>query len=195
MTSINSAEKGPFMRSPKELRKRLKKIRLVSMDVDGVMTDGGIYLGEGGAEFKRFDVRDGAGVVYLHRQGILPVVITGRRSDAVEARCRELGIVECHQRVKKKWAVLRSLLDKYDIMPEEAAHIGDDLLDLALVGNVGLFLAPADASAEVRKRADYVAKAGGGRGAVRELAELILKAQGKWKAVVQDNLKLADLDT
>lgn len=176
---------------PPDLIARLRKIRLVSFDIDGVMTDGGLYLGSGGSEIKRFNVRDGAGVVYLQRAGLITVVITGRESEAVAARCRELNIAECHQGVKKKWATLRAILEKHGIQPEEAAHVGDDLLDLALLGNVGVFLTVADAVPEIRERADHVAQHGGGRGAVRELCETILRAQGKWDSVVDSYVRKA----
>lgn len=186
----NLDKESPMPLSP-DLTARLAKLRLVSFDVDGVMTDGGLYLGSGGAELKRFNVRDGAGIVYLQRAGIKTVVITGRESEAVAARCRELNIEECHQGVKKKWATLRGILEKHGIQPEEAAHVGDDLLDLALLGNVGVFLTVADAVAEVRVRADHVASLGGGKGAVRELSETILRAQGKWDGVIETYLRKA----
>ncbi len=165
------------------LRERLVAVRLLLLDVDGVMTDGGIIL-TGGDESKRFDVRDGTGIKYLQRSGVEVALITGRRSAVVERRAAELGITEVHQGALKKWPVAEALLERLGVRPEHAAYVGDDLIDLPVMLRVGAAFAVADAAAEVRLRAHDVTQCPGGRGAVREVAEAILCAQGKWKAIV-----------
>lgn len=163
---------------------RMKAIRLVAMDVDGVLTDGGILLGTGEVELKRFDVRDGTGIKYLHRAGLATALITGRTSAVVARRAEELGITEVHQGALVKMEVFRALLARRGLRPEEVAYIGDDLPDLPVLRAAGLAAAVADAHPLVRAAAHVVTCAPGGRGAVRELAELLLKAQGRWQEIL-----------
>jgi 3-deoxy-D-manno-octulosonate 8-phosphate phosphatase (KDO 8-P phosphatase) len=161
----------------------LRPIRLVVLDVDGTLTDGGIFVSAAG-EMLRFDVRDGLGIVELLRTGVGMAWISGRGSPAVEERARVLGVDELHLRVKDKAAVLREVLARLGVAPHETLAMGDDWPDLALRAVAGAFIAPADACESVRERADHVTRARGGHGAVREALELLLRAQGKWDGVV-----------
>ncbi len=161
----------------------LRPIRLVVLDVDGTLTDGGIFVSAAG-ETLRFDVRDGLGIVELLRTGVQMAWISGRGSAAVEERARALGVSEVHLRVKDKAAVLRDVLARSGVAPDETLAMGDDWPDLALRAVAGVFVAPADACESVRERADHVTRARGGHGAVREAIELLLRAQDKWHGVV-----------
>jgi len=173
------------------LRHRLAAVRLLILDVDGVMTDGGVSLSSRD-ETKRFHVRDGSGIKYLRRSGVDVAMITGRDSKAVARRARELGIVEVHRRALKKWPVVESILARRRLTPEQAAYVGDDLIDLPVMLRVGVGFAVADASEDVRRHADAVTRNPGGRGAVREVAEAILRAQGKWDEIVSGYVEVGD---
>jgi len=172
----------------KQLQEKAKKIKLLILDVDGVMTDGSIILDNEGNEFKRFHVRDGHGIKMIQRAGIPVVIITGRKSKVVEIRAGELGIKEVHQKIYKKSAVFDEMLKKYACRDENAAFMGDDVVDQELLKRAGLTAAPADAEEEAKKLADIVTKRGGGRGAVREFIDLILKSSGLWKKVSGETL-------
>ncbi|MCD6384925.1 HAD hydrolase family protein [Candidatus Sumerlaeota bacterium] len=174
--------------SEAELKERLKKVKMLVTDVDGVMTDGSIFLGVN-EELKKYNTLDGAGVKFLIRNNIKVVVITGRESPIVFRRARELGIDEVHQRALKKLPVFEAMLKKYNLSPEEVACVGDDLPDLPLLRHAGVAFAVANATDEVREHAHYVTQARGGEGALREIAELILKAQNKWSQVVNSYLE------
>lgn len=167
----------------KEINKKAKNIKLLILDVDGVMTDGSIILDNNGNENKRFNVRDGHGIKMLQRAGITVGIITGRRSKVVEVRAKELGIKEVHQKIFKKSAVYEKLLKKYECKDENVAFMGDDIVDQELLKRAGISAAPCDADETAKKFADMVTKKGGGRGAVREFTDLILKATGLWKEV------------
>lgn len=169
-----------------QLEAKLKAIRLMALDVDGVLADGRLILGEDGCEFKTFDVKDGFGIRALLLSGIRVAVITGRESEVVKRRCEKLGIKDVHQGVAKKGAALAALLEKHGIEAQNACFIGDDANDLAVLKMVGLAACPTDAVPEVRDACDYVAARKGGRGAVREVAEMVLKAQGKWDEVIAE---------
>lgn len=158
-------------------RARLRAVRMVAMDVDGVLTDGGLYYVERGGEIKKFNVRDGQGIVLLHQAGIATALITSKHTEIVARRAHDLGIAEVHQRVTDKLAVLRELLARHGIAPEEACYIGDDVGDLPAMRVVGLPVAVADAAPAVRRAARYVTRKKGGEGAVREICDLILKAR------------------
>ena len=150
------------------------KIKMLVMDVDGTLTDGRIYMGADGEVMKAFDVRDGYGIKHiLPKHDIIPVIITGRRSAIVERRCAELDITELCQGVADKLEKLKALADKYGLVREEIAYIGDDVNDIACIQYAGLSACPADALDKVRSLADYVCSAPGGRGAVRELVDRI----------------------
>jgi 3-deoxy-D-manno-octulosonate 8-phosphate phosphatase (KDO 8-P phosphatase) len=169
---------------------RARRVRLLALDVDGVLTDGGIYLGATDSgervEMKRFEITDGLGIQLLKEAGIQVAIITGRESAAVRLRAEELGIEECHQdRSAAKLPMMRALLERLGIDWSEAAFLGDDLPDLPLLRRVGLAAAVGNAVAEVRVEAHWVASRTGGRGAIRELAEAILRARGEWNEVVE----------
>jgi len=156
---------------------RLAAVRLLVMDVDGVLTDGGIYYTERGDEVKRFDVRDGQGLVLLRQAGVLTAVITRRRSEIVERRADELGIAEVHQGASDKRAVLESLLARRGVSASEAVYVGDDVGDIPAMQLVGFPVAVADAVSPVKRAAAYITRTAPGHGAIRELCDLILAAK------------------
>ncbi len=158
---------------------RAAKIRLVGFDVDGVLTDGSLYLGDSGEEYRVFHTRDGQGLVMLRDSGIRIAIISGRSSRAVEGRMAELGILHVYQGQENKLAVFETLLSRLDLEPSEAAYVGDDLPDLPVMRRVGLSIAVADALPLVQQHAHWQTRLPGGRGAVREVCELLLEAQGK----------------
>ncbi len=164
---------------------RAKKIKLVVFDVDGVMTDGRIVLDENGTESKFFNVRDGHGIKMLTRAGVQAAIITGRSSKVVEYRGKELGIQYIRQGALNKREVMGLLLKETGIEPAEAAFMGDDLVDIPAMNMAGLAAAPADSVSEVIKCAHIITDLEGGRGAVRELCEFILKAKGSWEAILK----------
>ena len=159
-------------------------MKLVVLDVDGVLADG-IYIAPSGEEFKRFDPKDGAGVKYLQREGIQVAILSGRESRAVEERAKGLGIEKVVQDAKKKAPALKALAREADADLEEVAYMGDDLTDLPAISLAGFSAAPSDAHEEVKKAVDHVCARPGGRGAVRELAELILKAKGAYARLLR----------
>ncbi len=159
---------------------RAKNIRALILDVDGVLTDGYLHYLPGGAESKTFHVRDGLGIKMLIAHRIRVGIISGRASEMVERRAFELGIEPVLQGIEDKVAAWDGLLHDLDCPEEHVAYIGDDLPDLPVLRRAGLGFAVADAAPEVRARADVVLRNGGGRGAVREACELILRAQGAW---------------
>lgn len=161
-----------------EIRGKAKKIRMIILDVDGVLTDGSIILDNNGNEFKRFNVRDGHGVRMLIKAGIKAAIITGRRSEVVVRRSEELGITEVHQGVFNKVSVYEKILSKYNLKDEEIAFMGDDIVDIGILRRVGLSAVPADAEDAVKRWAAFVSAKKGGRGAVRELTNLILTSSG-----------------
>ena len=159
-------------------------VEFLVMDVDGVLTDGRIIYTDSGELIKVFDVTDGTGIKYWHRLGRASAIISGRSSPAVDKRATELGIVHVFQDVKDKVPVLQGLLDRLNVKPERVAYVGDDLMDLAAMRMVGFPVAVAGARPEVLSAAEYVTRNPGGRGAVREVVEVILKAQGLWEQVL-----------
>jgi 3-deoxy-D-manno-octulosonate 8-phosphate phosphatase (KDO 8-P phosphatase) len=158
-------------------RSQLKKIQLLLLDVDGVMTDGGVYIAESGDRFKKFNIQDGYGIVKLQRQGVKVGIITGGNSRMVQLRAEELGIVDVYQSFDDKITAYERLKTKYQLSDDQIAHIGDDELDLPLIDRVGFAAAPADAVPAVRKRVHYVCRRKGGEGAVREVIELLLQSR------------------
>ena len=160
------------------LRQRAARIRLAVFDVDGVMTDGKLYLSGHGEEAKTMHVRDGLGLKRLQGAGIAVAAISGRPSPAVAARLHELGVDHIALDSRDKQLDFEAVLAELDCAPEDAAVMGDDLPDLALMAHAGLALAVADAVDEVRDAADWISRHGGGQGAVREACELILSARG-----------------
>ena len=163
----------------KGIRAKLKKIKLLLLDVDGVLTDGSIMLDGRGNELKAFHVRDGHGIKLAQRAGINVGIITGRKSEVVNIRARELGIEEVHQGAHAKLAVYESLLVKYRMQDEEVSYMGDDVVDLDIMKRAGVAVTVADADPSVKPYADIVTQAEGGRGAVREFINLILKSRNE----------------
>jgi 3-deoxy-D-manno-octulosonate 8-phosphate phosphatase (KDO 8-P phosphatase) len=161
-----------------ELSGKAKKIKLLILDVDGVMTDGSIILDNEGNELKRFHVRDGHGIKMLDRVGIRTAIITGRESNVVLRRAEELGIKDVFQKVYVKSEVYESLLRKYALTDENVAFMGDDIVDQELMKRSALSAAPADAEESIKNMADIVTSKGGGRGAVREFINFILEHSG-----------------
>jgi 3-deoxy-D-manno-octulosonate 8-phosphate phosphatase (KDO 8-P phosphatase) len=166
-----------------------RAIRLVGLDVDGVLTDGGIYLGAAGGqplEFKRYDIQDGLGIRFLRMAGIKVVVVTGRESESVRMRAEELEIDDLVQdRHARKLPAFQLMLERYGLAPSQAAFIGDDFPDLGVLRIVGLPVAVGNAVPEVRAAAQLRLERHGGRGAVRELAEHLLRARGEWESVTE----------
>ena len=171
------------------VKRRASRIKLLLMDCDGVLTDGRLMLLENGDEQKLFNVRDGQGLVLLHRAGLNSGVISGRRSSFVEQRARELGINYLRQGSHDKIKDFRELLAEADVEESEVAFVGDDLADIPLLRRAQLAVAVADAVQEARGVAHYVTQQPGGHGAVREVVELILKAQGRWHESIERFLK------
>lgn len=185
MMACNRMEQGGIVKEEFEerLMKKIGKVKLLILDVDGVLTDGRIVIDDAGMESKEFDVRDGHGLRILMRFGIDVVLVTGRRSRVVEHRAADLGITEVHQGILNKAEVFTEILKRRDIIPEETACVGDDLVDIPLLRRAGFSVAVADAVPEARRIADYVTQHRGGRGAVREVCEVILKVQNRWADV------------
>jgi 3-deoxy-D-manno-octulosonate 8-phosphate phosphatase (KDO 8-P phosphatase) len=180
-------------RLPPQVRNKLAPIRLLVLDVDGVLTDGMLHFTADGEQLKTFSVRDGLGMVLLRRAGIEIAIITARSSDAVAARCRDLGIRDelVVRGAGDKSAALDELIADLDLDDGEIAAMGDDLPDLPMLRRAGFAFCPADAAPEVVAMCDHVCGRSGGRGAVREAAEILLKAKGRWTELVDE---LADPD-
>ena len=171
------------------LAERIKPLRLVAFDVDGVLTDGGLYLSDSGEEFKRFNSLDGHGLKMLKASGVELAIITGRTSRCVEQRAKNLGIARLYQGVEDKLAVMQALLAELKLAPEAAAFMGDDVVDLPVMRRVGLALSVPAAPQVVRDHAHYVSRREAGHGAVREVCEMILGAQGTLDAQLAPYLK------
>lgn len=160
------------------LMSRAKLIRLMAFDVDGVMTDGGLFLSDSGEEFKRFNSLDGHGLKMLHASGVEVAIITGRTSRCVELRAQNLGITHVRQGVGNKLEAMLGLLDTLGLSRDAAAFMGDDVVDLTVMRHVGLAISVPESPQLVREHSDYVTQRSGGNGAVREACELIMAAQG-----------------
>ena len=167
----------------KSLREKLQHIKILIMDVDGVMTDGRIIINDDGRETKNFDVRDGHGIKLVQRYGIEVALLTGRQSEVVKHRANELGITEVHQKIFNKKEVFAEILQKNNLNAYQAAFIGDDIIDVPVLKEAGFSATVADAIDIVKKTVDYVTKNKGGRGAVREVCEMLLQAQGRWPEI------------
>jgi 3-deoxy-D-manno-octulosonate 8-phosphate phosphatase (KDO 8-P phosphatase) len=163
---------------------KAKDIKLVILDVDGVMTDGRIVIDDNGLEQRNFDIKDGMGVVVLMMSGVEVAIITSKKSGSVRHRAEELKIKRFHEGIRKKTEPYEEMLKEMNITDAEVCYVGDDLVDLSMMKRVGLPVAVADAVQDVRDAAEYVTQARGGHGAVREVAELILKTQGKWDKIL-----------
>jgi 3-deoxy-D-manno-octulosonate 8-phosphate phosphatase (KDO 8-P phosphatase) len=157
---------------------RARQVRLLLLDVDGVLTDGSITYISGGGEAKTFNTQDGLGIKLLQESGVAVGIITARTSEAVERRARDLQFAHVFQGKQDKLTVYESILKETGLRPPQTAYMGDDLMDLPILNRVGFAAAPANAVAEIRQRVHYTTEHGGGKGAVREVCDLILEAQG-----------------
>ncbi len=171
------------------LTSRAKLIRLVAFDVDGVMTDGGLYYSDSGEEFKRFNSLDGHGLKMLKNSGVEIAIITGRTSRCVEARAKNLGITHVFQGVEHKLEAMVDLLNKLKLSRDAAAYMGDDVVDLTVMRHVGLAISVPESPLLVREHSHYVTQRSGGHGAVREACELIMSAQGTLDAQIAPYLQ------
>lgn len=165
------------MADKKRIARKLRKIKLLLLDVDGVLTDAGIFYSASGVEMKRFNAHDGYGVVRAREHGLRLGIISGRQSPIVDVRAREMQITDVVQNASDKVKAMEDLRQRHGVEVDEVAYIGDDLFDLPLLNAVGFSAAPGNALPPVRKVVDYVTAASGGDGAVRELIDLIIDAQ------------------
>lgn len=168
-----------------DVRERAKRVRLFVVDIDGVMTDGRIVYSIYGDELKFFDVQDGFGITLLRRAGIPTVIVTAKRSRVVKARGRDLRAAKVYHGCPDKLRALKHILKRFRVLPEELCFVGDDLIDLPVLARVGFAVAVPNAVDEVKRVAHYVTGKPGGRGAVREICDLILKEQGAWERVTK----------
>jgi len=164
---------------------RAKKVKLLLLDVDGVLTDGRIIYDSSGRDMKFFDVHDGMGVYLLKKAGIPTVLITAKNSRAIKPRAADMQVAEVYADISPKSSALEKIIRKYKVGLEEICFVGDDLVDLCLMNRVGFPIAVANAVPEIKNLAGHITSRFGGRGAVREVAELLLKSQGKWEGLVQ----------
>ena len=171
-------------RNAEDLARKAAGIRLLLIDVDGVLTDGRILLHADGSESKAFSIRDGTGIVWAQRAGLATGLLSARHSAATTARAAQLGIRIVRQQAGDKLQMYRELLEEEGVSDGEVAFMGDDVLDLPVLSRVGLSAAPADAAPDVLARVDWVSNRVGGDGAARELIELLLRAQGTWDALL-----------
>lgn len=172
-----------------EVVARASAIKLICLDVDGVLTDGRIVFDSNGAESKFFHVQDGSGIRYAQRAGLMVAFITGRESPVVARRAEELGVELVYQKVKLKLPVFEELLSTLGLKPEEVLCMGDDLPDLPVMRRVGLAIAPANAVLEIKEVAHLVTARSGGHGAVREAIDWLLRSTGKWDGIMERYLK------
>jgi len=165
---------------------KAKKVKLLLLDVDGVLTDGRIIYDSKGRDMKFFDVHDGMGVYLLKMAGIKTILITAKGSRAIKPRARDMRVEAVFENISPKTLVLDKILKKCNITIDEICFVGDDLVDLCLMKRVGFAVAVCNAANEIKESSCYITSREGGRGAVREVAELILKAQGKWQEAIRD---------
>lgn len=168
----------------RDIDDRARRLRLLLFDVDGVLTDGRILLHADGTESKQFHIRDGTGLVWARRVGLLTGLLSARTSVATTERARQLGIPIVRQGAGDKQAAYLEILAQQGLSDDQVSFMGDDVLDLPVLSRVGLSCAPADAVPEVRARVRWVSQVNGGAGAVRELIDLVLRAQGHWPALL-----------
>lgn len=185
MTAIIESE----IKSPGKLLEKAKNLKLLILDVDGVLTDGRLFFDNQGTEYKCFHARDGHGIKLLRQTGVEVAVISGRNSNSVALRMKNLGIEHVFQGHENKLSAFAEVLEKTDITPEQCAHMGDDLLDLPIMIRVGLAIAVSDANFAVKEKADWCTALPGGQGAVREACDFIMQAQGNFDKVLNAYLK------
>ena len=167
------------------LQAKASRVRLLLFDVDGVMTDGVVIMHADGSESKGFHIRDGAAIVWAQRAGLVVGLLSARTSGATAQRAAQLAIRTVSQGVTNKLSGYEQIIQDAGVTDQDVAYMGDDLLDIPVLRRVGLSAAPADAAPEVRERVDWVSPSGGGRGAVRDLIEFVLRAQERWDGIVQ----------
>jgi 3-deoxy-D-manno-octulosonate 8-phosphate phosphatase (KDO 8-P phosphatase) len=163
---------------------KFKDIQLLLLDVDGVLTDGRIIYDDAGSQVKEFNVRDGFGIRLAMAAGIKVGIVTGRESNALHCRCRDLGVSYVYEGVRQKDRLLEKIVEQTGVLPAQTAFVGDDIPDICLMRRIGLPIAVADAHELVKKYAVWVTSAAGGCGAVREVCEALLKARGSWEKIV-----------
>ncbi|MCC5797122.1 MAG: 3-deoxy-manno-octulosonate-8-phosphatase KdsC [Methylophaga sp.] len=168
-----------------DILERAKQIKLVIFDVDGVLTDGSIIIGDDGEEYKAFNSRDGHGMKLLQYTGVEIAIITGRTSKVVEHRMQSLGISHVYQGQRVKLPAFQELISQLQLKPEQCAYVGDDWVDLSIMTRVGLAIAVQDAAELVKKHAHWTTPSGGGKGAAREVCELIMEGQGTLQAQIE----------
>lgn len=166
------------------MKEAIEKVKILIMDVDGVLTDGSIIIDDNGLEYKRFCVQDGHAIKMLQRAGYKTAIISGRKTNVTAIRAEQLGIGIVHQKCLKKLPVFEQILKDAGLTAEEAAFVGDDVIDLPLVKRAGLGVAVANAVDELKQHANFITERRGGDGAVREVIELILKTTGKWDGLM-----------
>lgn len=167
------------------LRDKIKNLRLLVLDVDGVLTDGRLFFDDHGKEYKCFHARDGHGIKLLRQSGVEVAVISGRQSNSVALRMRNLGVEQVYQGHEDKRAAFAEILQTLNLKPEQAAHMGDDVLDLPIMVQAGFAVAVADAHFAVKHYADWCTQTPGGLGAVREVCDVIMQVQGTFDAMLQ----------
>lgn len=172
------------MKNEKEIFEKAAKIKALVLDVDGVMTDASLTFDENGIEYKTFNAKDGQGIVMLNKTGFITAIITARQNGTVRHRFNNLAMTKLVEGCKNKIAALKDLMAEYNLAADEIAYMGDDLPDICCLKTVGLPACPNDAVEEVQKYAGFISSKNGGRGAVRELCNLILKATGKYDEIV-----------
>lgn len=168
-----------------DILEKASRIKLVIFDVDGVLTDGSLFLSDDGQEYKAFHSQDGFGMRLLQESGIEIGIITGRESTLVKLRMEELGITQVMQGRREKGPALDELMEKTGLSLDEIAYVGDDVVDLPIMSRVGLSIAVQDARPIVKKHAHWITQSPGGRGAGRDVCELVLEAHGKWDDIIQ----------
>lgn len=171
-----------------DIQERAKKIKLLALDVDGVLTDGRIIYDNFGDELKFFDVHDGFGLSLLYRAGIKLVIITANKSKAVKHRAKDHKAAALYQNSFEKIRAYDKILRKFKVLPDEICYVGDDLIDMPVMSRAGFAVAVSNANEEVKKAAHYITAKKGGRGAVREVIEIILKSQGRWEEATRKYL-------
>jgi 3-deoxy-D-manno-octulosonate 8-phosphate phosphatase (KDO 8-P phosphatase) len=168
---------------------KAKKIKLLILDVDGVLTDGKLYFDNDGNEYKSFHARDGHGIKLLRQTGVDVAVISGRKSNMVALRMKNLGIEHVYQGHENKRSAFNEILEKTGLTPDQVAHVGDDLLDLPIMLRVGFAISVKDANFAVKKHADWCTTLTGGHGAVREVCDFIMQAQGSFDQLLNTYLQ------
>jgi 3-deoxy-D-manno-octulosonate 8-phosphate phosphatase (KDO 8-P phosphatase) len=166
-------------------QEKITALKLLILDVDGVLTDGRLFFDDQGREYKCFHARDGHGIKLLRQSGVEVAVISGRQSNSVAIRMQNLGVSLVYQGHENKRAAFREILQHLQLSPEQVAHVGDDVLDLPVMNQVGFAVAVADANFAVKRQADWCTEAKGGLGAVREVCDLIMQVQGTFDAALQ----------